>query len=220
MRFGHYSKICLQRDRSGERQTEVNMDLKEATICSVAVDKLRSDGWKVACELSVFYHPVDAVASKNGILMAIEAKTSFTKTLKKQLMGNMSFSDLLVAVVGTNPNKANIEWCRKLRIGIWVVKSNKINEVLSPKALELDPVEYLKSKVLELVNRYSENDVAGGTPNQKGIGPAQDVKRRVDQYRLNHPKATWKEIFNNVPNHYSNHKNMYSALRSNKIGDM
>src|SRR5678815_2679217 len=49
----------------------------------------------------------------------------------------------------------------------------------------------------------------------RGVGIAQDVQRRVDEYRMTHPTATWKEIFANVPCHYNNYKNLYASLRSN-----
>jgi hypothetical protein len=48
-----------------------------------------------------------------------------------------------------------------------------------------------------------------------GIGVAQDVQRRVDEYRAANPNASWKEIYSSVPSHYDSYKNMYSSLRSN-----
>ncbi|GAG36697.1 unnamed protein product, partial [marine sediment metagenome] len=52
-----------------------------------------------------------------------------------------------------------------------------------------------------------------GKPNRKGVGPAQECWRNIIKYRAEHPKATWRELFQKIPNHYSNHKNMYSAMR-------
>ena len=50
-------------------------------------------------------------------------------------------------------------------------------------------------------------------PQQKGEGPAQDVWKRICAYRSQRPDATWRELYDNIPNHYASHKNMYSAMR-------
>jgi len=60
--------------------------------------------------------------------------------------------------------------------------------------------------------------IVGGVPNRLRIGVAQDVQRRVDEYRAANPGATWKEIYSKVPSHYDSYKNMYSSLRSNAEG--
>ena len=45
-----------------------------------------------------------------------------------------------------------------------------------------------------------------------GCGPACAVGECVKQYVEENPKAGWKEIFMNVPNHYSNYQSMCCAM--------
>jgi cysteine synthase len=47
----------------------------------------------------------------------------------------------------------------------------------------------------------------------KGEGPAIECSRAVDQYRKAHPGASWLEIFENVPNHYSHHRSLAQAMK-------
>jgi hypothetical protein len=58
--------------------------LQEAPICAAAVERLRSDGWKVACEIEVFdfRDKADAVALRADKLMIVEAKVSLNQSLR------------------------------------------------------------------------------------------------------------------------------------------
>lgn len=188
--------------------------LPEAAICAAAVAKLRAEGWRVACEVSHFYRPIDAVGVKDGKVLVLEAKTGLTKKLKYQLRFGIYGADYALAVVRSKPRQEGLEWCRQARVGLWVVRDGVIEELVAPVAhAEVDA--YNRER---LINAAMETDeqVAGGLPCLAGVGEAQDVQRRVDEYRAAHPDATWKEIHANVPSHYRTAGNMYSALRSNR----
>jgi hypothetical protein len=70
------------------------------------------------------------------------------------------------------------------------------------------------SRLISVIETTSSNGkgwdqtIVGGVPNRLGIGVAQDVQRRVDQYPVAHPNATWNEIYENVPSHYHSFRNM------------
>ena len=79
---------------------------------------------------------------------------------------------------------------------------------------QLTPNKSYRNDLIRRLKRWDET-IVGGVPNRLGMGVAQDVQRRVDEYRAANPNATWKEIYSNVPSHYDSCKNMYSSLRSN-----
>jgi hypothetical protein len=188
--------------------------LQEAPICAAAVAKLRSGGWKVACEIEVFdfRDKADAVALCDDNLMIVEAKVSLNQSLRRQAYRRQLAADLVLAVVGTMPRMSGLEWCKREGIGLWVVTDEGVREVAECRQQNANA--HYRKLMIERLNNADET-VVGGVPHLKGIGVAQDCQRRVDEYRAEHPKATWKEIFANVPSHYATAPNMYSALRSN-----
>jgi hypothetical protein len=189
------------------------MEYPESRILEVALNKLRADGWRIVCEVPISFRNVDAVAVKDNELIVIEAKVCFNRGLKSQTQTLLWRADYVLAVVGSKPVASTIDWCNQWKIGAWVVKNDSLTELVDMQKLE--PHVYLKADLLKKVNMLAHSRAVGGLPNQKGVGLAQDVQREVDAYKLAHPKATWKEVFDNVPSHYDNYKNMYSALRSN-----
>lgn len=63
----------------------------------------------------------------------------------------------------------------------------------------------------ERIRRLGPGGV-GGYPCRKGEGPAQDVYEAVQAYRLEHPEARWKEVFEAVPNHYASWQSLRSSM--------
>ncbi len=192
-----------------------NKVLREAPICAAAVAKLRNEGWKVACEIKVFDYrdKADAVAMRDDRLMIVEAKVSLNRSLRLQLYRRQLAADLVLAVVGKMPRPQGVEWCEERRIGLWVVSDEGVTELAECLQQRHMNAHYRELMIEQL--EHADESVAGGVPHLKGIGVAQDCQRRVNEYRAEHPKATWKEIFANVPSHYATAANMYSALRSN-----
>jgi hypothetical protein len=191
------------------------MVLREAPICAAAVARLRSDGWKVACEIEVFdfRDKADAVALRGEKLMIIEAKVSLNNSLRHQAYRRQLTADLVLAVVGKMPRSDGVEWCESQGVGLWVVTDGNAEEIVECRQQNANA--HYRQIMIERLS-IADESVAGGVPHLKGIGAAQDCQRRVDEYRAEHPKATWKEIFANVSSHYATAANMYSALRSNK----
>lgn len=194
--------------------TTVNRVLREAPICAAVVAKLRREGWKVACEIEVFdfRDKADAVAIREEQLMIVECKTGLNQGLRRQAYRRQLAADFVLAVVGTMPRADGIEWCKREGVGLWVVSSDNVAEILEYQPQNAN--KHYREIMIERMQQADES-VVGGVPHLLGVGAAQDVQRRVDEYRVANPKATWKEIHANVPSHYATSGNMYSALRSN-----
>jgi hypothetical protein len=188
------------------------MNLLEAPICAKAVARLRSKGWRVGCEIRTDNRPIDAAAILNGKVLALEAKVSLNEKLRHQLKRLTIRADYVLAVVGSPPRKEGINWCVKHKIGLWIVTDGPIIELLPYRQLTSN--NNYRNDMIRRLERWDET-IVGGVPNRLGIGVAQDVQRRVDEYRAANPGATWKEIYSSVPSHYDSYKNMYSSLRSN-----
>lgn len=187
--------------------------LPEAEICSVAVAKLRADGWRVACEVYHFFRPIDAVGIRDGKVLVLEAKTGLTKKLKYQLRFAIHGADYALAAVRSRPRESGLEWCRKAKVGLWLVRDGTVEELVPMEPHDVNA--FNRGRLMEAAQRTDEQ-AAGGLPCLAGIGEAQDVQRRVDEYKAAHPEATWREIHAAVPSHYRTAANMYSALRSNR----
>ena len=148
----------------------------------------------------------------NGKVLALEAKVSLNKKLRHQLKRLTIRADYVLGVVGSSPRTDGINWCVKHNIGLWIVTGGPIIELIPCR--QLTPNNDYRNDIIRRLERWDET-IVGGVPNRLGIGVAQDVQRRVDEYRAANPGATWKEIYSNVPSHYDSYKNMYSSLRSN-----
>ena len=188
------------------------MNLREAPICATAVAKLRADGWNLACEVLLNARAIDAAGVRDGKVIALEAKVCLNQKLRHQLNLRRRVADFVLAVVGNRPHVDGINWCRNRRVGLWLVNDGEVTELVA--YYQQKPNTSHRNNLLERIKRWDQS-VSGGLPNLKGVGIAQDVQRRVDEYRMAHPTATWKEIFANVPCHYNSYKNLYSSLRSN-----
>ena len=188
------------------------MNLREAPICATAVAKLRADGWSLACEVLLNARAIDAAGLRDEKVIAVEAKIGLNQKLRRQLYLRRRVADFVLGVVGKNPRAEGISWCIKRRVGLWLVKDGEVTELVAIR--QQKPNKYHRENLIERIKRWDQS-VSGGRPNLRGVGIAQDVQRRVDEYRMTHPTATWKEIFANVPCHYNNYKNLYDSLRSN-----
>jgi hypothetical protein len=188
------------------------MNLRESPICATAVAKLRADGWSLACEVLLNSRAIDAAGLRDAKVIALEAKVCFNQKLRRQLYLRKRLADFVLAVVGTRPPAEGISWCIKQRVGLWLVNDGEVTELVAYH--QQKPNKLHRQNLIDRIKRWDQS-VSGGLPNLRGVGIAQDVQRRVDEYRLTHPTATWKEIFANVPCHYNNYKNLYSSLRSN-----
>lgn len=185
--------------------------LREYKLSDPVKKYFENQGYIVYTEIPIASACIDMVARKGKYLIAIELKMSLTKQLIHKCYVNNVFCDLSYAVVPTNPSIKNKELCKKHSIGIIKV-TDKANLVLEADERRFKPFKPEHDRMLKYCSGIPWNGV-GGLPQLKGIGPAIECVKRVKKYLLTNPGAKWKEIFDNVQNHYYNYKSMQSALR-------
>jgi hypothetical protein len=188
--------------------------MKETEICAAAVSRMRSEGWTVHCEVNVFGRPADIVGRLGDDLMIVEAKRSFSGSLKDQLLTAKSIADYIVAVVGTKPNVENLEWCDKFGFGVWIASGLELWEILAPRR-SVNHYTWSRTKTIQMFEAMESRGATnvGGSPTQAGIGPAIECSERVKQFFAEHPGSSWKLIYESVPNHYASAASMASAMR-------
>lgn len=172
---------------------------------------LERDGLTVYAEVPLMYRAVDMMGIGSKRIVMVELKTSLTMAVRRQAGILQLVTPEVYCGVGTNPNKSSIDGCRKQGLGILSIAGDSVRVVLDPQK-RIDPVQPYIDRCLE----YAAQAVPGhdaGRPNIKDEGPAQDVERRIRIYEKKNPGATWKELFENIPNHYANCKSMQGAMR-------
>ena len=188
--------------------------IREVDICRAAGEYLQSRGWRVVREVPNWARSVDLGATRNGELLLLEAKTSFTEHLQRQVYGCVCVADYAVAVVGTNPRPDRIEWAKKVGAGLWTVTPGGVVSVLVAEAKLAARHNGNWQRVYERTLRMREA-IDGGLPCLKGVGPALTVEAEIARYRVSHPGATWAEMFDAIPSHYASARSMESSYRTN-----
>lgn len=173
-------------------------------------------GFTCYAEFPNYNSPVDIVGVqyKPFYTIAVEMKVCLTKGVIKSAIMNQTRFNESWCVVSTNPR--DLSKCIKFGLGVATVCEDKIIILLDPKWNEVS--KYYTDRNYALANKLVPGGV-GGVPCMKGIGPARDVLRRIDEYKKEHPCATWKELFKNIPNHYYSQNSMYGAMRMLKYRD-
>lgn len=185
--------------------------MKETELAKPVADWMRSLGYIVYAEVPLFGRCLDFVGIREREVVCVELKTSLTKHLVWQACMNQLITTEGYVAVGTSPRKTSIDLCKKYGLGVLSVKNSNVSVVLRP-TLRYEPMSGHRKQLLSLCKLLGPSDDAG-KPQQAGEGPAQDCQQRIDEYRKTHPNATWKEIYRNVPNHYSNMNSLYGGMR-------
>ncbi len=174
---------------------------------------LTERGYEVYSEVPSYGYLIDLVGIKEAEaveVVAVEMKLSLTWKVLKQSLLNQLFADHLYCAVASQPRTGSLEKCESQGIGVLRV-SDEVAELIAPR-LNTHIFEAHRKLVLACLAEM-EPGGTGGLPNQKGVGPAQEVERRIATYRATHPQARWKEVYANVPNHYTSTESMCSAMR-------
>lgn len=201
-----------------KKQREWN--LKEINLAEPVIKHFVALGYKYAQE----WFNMDLVFFKDDQIIAVELKKTLSKKVILQAWNDYYYANLAYAAVGTTPKAASINKAKERGIGVIAINSDGIEILLM--APERKECTIWRDKNLKLLKEADEKgwlcnkNIIAGRPNMKGEGPAQNCKRRVNEYLKAHPNATWKEIFSKVQNHYSSAKSMQSALgRTENIKD-
>jgi len=197
--------------------------MKETDLAKPIADWLRQQGYVVYAEIPCLSRRVDFIGLRNNDIICVELKRSLTTKQPKRARGYTSpvlyqarscqlITSIVYVAVATNPHTSSIKACEEIGVGILrVCSKSKVVEIITPHK-QYEPSIHLREEIKAHCIAIKPSDDAG-KPQQVGEGPAQDCYWRIKQYRETHPKATWKDIFKEVPNHYSSQQSMYGAMR-------
>ena len=184
--------------------------MKETDLAKPVADWMRSKGYTVYSEVPIFERVVDMVGVNGNELLVVELKLNLSWKVIRQAYTSQLVSNKVYVGVSTNPRKSSIEKCKKYGIGVLRI-TNIVEILLEPSEVKRIWPTY-RDTIIEMTEVLTPSDEAG-IPNGGNLGPAQACYIRVKRYRKLHPKATWKEIYKNVGNHYSNHLSLAGAMR-------
>jgi Holliday junction resolvase len=182
-------------------------------------------GYKVFPEVPAHYSgmgSVDFVAVKGEEQIAVEMKLHFNwKVISQAHYNKNDFGKSYVAfpvnkakIFGSTdkifaPTKKDyVKYNHCLKEGIGIL------EVL-PSGIIFEASEGLYSKPYKpysFAEFIEKDDDEAGLPYQKGVSAGYYELKEIENYVRSHPDAKWKEIYDNVSNHYSNHKSMAGAM--------
>lgn len=196
--------------------------MKEKDLFPPLKKYFKDQGYKVYAEVACFARGVDFVAVKGNEHIAVEMKLSFNRGVVYQAHTNrISFGKSYVAYPVKKPilfDNSEIYW--KLRESIQSRYANckgwgiGILQVL-PKGTIFEALESIYEKPYRVFDfsQYteSENDEAG-LPYQKGVSAGHYELAAIREYVKNHPTANWKEIYENVNNHYSSPQSLAGSM--------
>lgn len=182
--------------------------MKEADLYPAVKAWLEGQGLKVYPEVPLMHRPIDTIGIGEAENVGVEMKRHMNWKVCYQASTLALSCNRSYVAVGSKPR--NIERCEKMGVGILRVVGGVVEVLLeSAHTITVNPHywELLREKCSRLTG-----DGCGGVPCLNGIGPAQDCRRRVDEYLKEHPDADWRELFQKVPNHYASFRSMQGAL--------
>ena len=180
--------------------------LKEKELYPPLKEWLNKQGYKAYTEVL----NMDVVAKRDNEFIGFELKMACSKTVIHQAYRTMTLCGRAYIVTPVKPRIGSIDECKKRGIGIMRI-TDSIDILLKAESWEHRLIYYY-FKIGDF-EKMEEGQISG-TPNMKGEGIAQGVLKDIQEYLKINPKATWKEIYNNVPNHYSNYKSLSNSMRS------
>jgi len=185
--------------------------LRETLMTEPLLAWLREKDYEGYCEIGYHYSPVDMVGiDKDKNIICIEMKTSLTKSVIRKAANNQLMTKKSYCAIPTKPRKTGVEKCIKYGLGLLIVKNSQVEERIKPIGKDYTS-KYRIQMILECAES-SEPGGQAGVPQLKGVSARIEVKKDVNKYREKNPKATWQEMFEKIPNHYSSYKSMRSAV--------
>ncbi len=170
---------------------------------------LRAKGLRVYSEVPCYGRSVDLVGIDGaGVMTAVELKGSLTHRVVRQAYETGIFARWCYCAVGRTPK--SLARVAELGLGLLVVRNGAVHELA--RATHSDATWAAAVKSAALSCQGPESDAPGGIPSLPGEGPAQECLRKVREYLQANPRATWREIWRDVPNHYGNSRSMQCAM--------
>ena len=186
------------------------MKLNEVKLSKPVQKYFESLGYKVYFEIPEFQKVVDIIALKDSQVVAVELKVGYCKQALRQAQLNNLFADRSYIAVKSKPRADSVLKCQKWNVGILLVR-NEITVLLEVAESDRRPLANYKESAIESCERNKGNTIAG-LPCQKGIGLAVEANKGIEEYVRLNPKASWKEIYANVPNHYASAASMRQSI--------
>jgi hypothetical protein len=183
------------------------MELKEAQLFAPIKAYYKKIGFTVYAEVPNKYRNVDVVCVKGGLQIAIEMKTTLNKDVVYQAWLNKQYFHRSYVATPNIPN-FNLRWMQEpwlQAIGILQVKGDEI--ITHQEAAIQTPLKIYDFTVFE-----ERVDDTAGVPWNKGKSDAKVVLLRIKHYLKAHPQAKWKEIFENIQNHYANQYSLKNSM--------
>lgn len=207
-------------------------EMREAALFAPVKAELEARGYTVYAEVPWPLRPasIDVVALAEGRWpVIVELKMGFTRRLLEQCSLALLATPYVYAAAPTMPRGSFLAWAEKIGIGVARVFSDGVEVLGKPKIgrgrwphpsrvrnYRSRRVPSYRSRIVKACvesNGYYQSKV-GGVPNHKGTGPAQSVWRAVRAYRTEHPAASWRELYEEIPNHYAHMESMRGAMRT------
>jgi len=182
---------------------------REVDLSKPVAEWLRQFGYTVYSEVPFYGRCIDMVGIDEEKIRVVELKVRFAaKGIWQAVKCRLATSDIYLAV-GKRPMDKTLEKYKQYGVGILLVDGEV--KVLRKPNIITKPWEVAAKHLRENCSAIGPSDIAG-MPCMSGCGPAQAVLAFVKGYIEEHPEAGWKELHANVPNHYSSHKSMASAM--------
>lgn len=195
---------------------------KEADLFPIIKSLYKEQGYKVFAEVAHFLRGIDLVAVKPEEHIAVELKLKFNIQVVRQAgWDTISFDKVYVAFPVKKPilfHNQDTYWeqrestrkcydgCRERGIGILqILPTGIVFEALEAK--KQDTV-----RRMDFSHHLEKEDDIGGVPNQKGVSAGYYELENIKDYVRTHPNASWREIFENVHTHYSDHRSLAGAM--------
>jgi len=187
--------------------------MKESDLAYPVAEWLRLNDYTVYSEIPFWNRCIDMVglAGCGNQVRVVELKLGYCKGGLLQAKGAQIATEDVWLAVGNNPRPKSIELCRRYGVGLLKV-TNQVEVLLEPIG-KMEPLLAARIHVVQNCISAGPSDEAG-LPCLSGCSPARFVGDLVQEYVRNYPKAGWKEIYINVPSHYSNYKSMARVMSS------
>lgn len=178
--------------------------MPEADLFPIVSNWLIAQGFRVYAEVHYKRHDIDVVGDKPGKQVAIELKPSFTRNLKSQLQICKRGTHWVYSCTFSMPRKKNLAWCKRMGIGVLVVKGRTLVVLSEP--------EQIGKSVTWINLKHAPQNIIGGVPSGEDKHPARDVYERISAYLVKNGETDWDEAFAAVPNHYAHAYSMQSSM--------
>ena len=194
----------------------------ESDLYPIIKKYFKEQGYTVFAEVACGGRAVDLVAVKGQEKIAVELKTSFNSDVVWQAYQNRHYFNKVYIAFPVNSarffHQEDYFWKQRESIQNRYnnVRNNGIGmlQVLPSGAVYMDNEPSEQSPMMKIdLQFYSESDNdLGGVPFQKGVSEGYHELLGIKKYVTENPNATWKEIYDNVPNHYSSPASLSGSM--------